>query len=228
MNDAFLYETFIPSSILLGFAFLVAEFIGRSKHIGFWWTFFTMFAIIPGLIAVVTSPSAKKAPIKQSKMYRLCGLLIVIPLSYYGYKNLGLNGAEPNFDVPQFFVYVSLLFTGIYLSTLSEREIVNNNPKYYFDTTKSNTNPETKSIFLNNISSTNENKATNNLNFEEFIKDLESLNKSGYLTDSELNEKLNNIKNIEKSDSYKRLKNLYENGILTKDEFIRKTYQINT
>ncbi len=225
MNDAFLYETFIPSAIVLGLAFLVAEFIGRSRHIGFWWTFFTMFAIIPGLIAVATSPSAKNEPIKKSRVYFYWGLLIGIPLIYYCYN---ISNSSLSFGAPQFFVMISLSSSNFYLYILAEKEVINSNPKYYFDTINSDRTTETKSSFHNDISTINEIKTTKKLNFEEFIKDLESLNKSGYLTDSELNEKLNNIKNIEKSDSYKRLKNLYENGILTKDEFIRKTNQINT
>lgn len=222
MNDAFLYETFIPSTLLLGFAFLVAEFIGRSKHIGFWWTFFTMFAIIPGLIALATSPSAKKAPINKNKIYLFFGLLIFIPLIFFLQRFSNSNSIDTNPSIPEFFVIISLGSLGLYLSSLSEKEIVNSNPKYYFDTVNSNRPTEVKGSFNNEI------KTTKNLNFDEFIKDLESLNKSGYLTDSELNEKLKNIENIEKSESYKRLKNLYENGILTKDEFIRKTNQINT
>ena len=87
MEDQFLYAELIPSIILIIIALFCAEFVGRSKHIGFWFTFFMMLGIIPGIIGLITSPSANEKPIKRNKLQDYIAILIwCIGVFYLGFN----------------------------------------------------------------------------------------------------------------------------------------------
>ena len=60
--------------------FIIAELFGRSKHIGRWWTFFLMWGgmIIPGVIALLLSPNAKKKPFKGNLIIEMLGVVLVV------------------------------------------------------------------------------------------------------------------------------------------------------
>lgn len=127
MNDAFFYEVFSPIVFFLTVFYLIAEFIGRSKHIGRWWTFFLMFGILPGIIALVFSPRANERSNKGNRVHYFLGvfILLVAVFSFISRINeLGLSDLFSN---------VSLVASGLYLINFAEGKIINHNPKYYFE-----------------------------------------------------------------------------------------------
>ena len=64
---------FILTIIIFLISIPVGEYFGRSKHIGKWWTVVLMTCgIVPGLIALVTSPKASSQPTK-GKGYLISG-----------------------------------------------------------------------------------------------------------------------------------------------------------
>lgn len=118
--------------------YLIAEFIGRGKHIGKWWTLLLLLGgIIPGLIALVFSPSAISTPTKGTLIHTIAGwvfiiLLGAIPLfislnSLQEYLNYGID-INMKIGIP-----ISFIVTGIYLIQLGKSKIINNDPKIYFD-----------------------------------------------------------------------------------------------
>ena len=60
--------------------FAIANFFGRAKHIGYWWTFLLLFftPLIPGLIALILSPSANKQPNQPNKIVKVFGIVLLI------------------------------------------------------------------------------------------------------------------------------------------------------
>jgi hypothetical protein len=106
--------------------FLIAEFIGRSKHIGRWWTFFLLLSgVVPGVIALISSPSAKDKPTKGTKSYSIWGWVSLV----FGILNLvSLIGSEGKTGL----ISIVFLLLSYYLFELSKGKIINNEPKYYF------------------------------------------------------------------------------------------------
>lgn len=118
--------------------YLIAEFIGRGKHIGKWWTLLLLLGgIIPGLIALVFSPSAINTPTKGTLIHTIAGwvfiiLLGAIPLfitlnSLQEYLDYGID-INMKIGIP-----ISFIVTGIYLIQLGKGKVININPKIYFD-----------------------------------------------------------------------------------------------
>lgn len=100
--------------------FSVAEFFGRKKHIGRWWTFGLLVSNpLFGVLALIVSPSASSKPNKGGKSYKIWGWICII----FGVLNLiRLNPFAVGFFV-----------LGIYLLLLSEGKVINNDPKDYFE-----------------------------------------------------------------------------------------------
>ena len=126
MNEEFFYEILSPVIIFGILFFAVAEFIGRSKHIDRWWTFFLMFAFIPGIIALIFSPSAKVKPTKGSSVHTILGIIFLI-LGVFSFF-----GKIEDYQITDFFVNVGEIATGFYLIYFAKGKIVNQNPKFYF------------------------------------------------------------------------------------------------
>jgi len=117
--------------------FILAELLGRSKHIGRWWMFFLLSStfIIGGLVAWVFSPNAKKEPQKPNKILSIIGVIILIlgTLSLVSVL-ITLNTAFYVLSAP-----LSLIATGSYIMALGNGRIRNNNPKFYFSWLQLNT-----------------------------------------------------------------------------------------
>lgn len=204
MRDQFLYETFIPATIIIIISLLSAELIGRTKHIGRGYSFFMMLGLLPGIIGLVFSPSAKKNPTKPNNIYILLGIFLTLA-SIFGFF---IDTDDISFV--QIFASLSLLVSGIYTFELSKGRIINNHPKFYFD------NLQEDKIEL----------ATNKIN--DVLNNLANLKDKGILTDDEYNIKIEKIKDekakvsLINSQEYKQLKSLLEQNILTKEEFEKK------
>jgi len=114
--------------LLLLLSFCIAEFFGRSKHIGRWWTFALSLTgfIVVGIIACLFSPSAKRKTTKGHIAHLIVGVLIAI----HGVLTFIMFSvqAEP-VGISQAIAFMCL---GSYLIVLSGGKVVNDDPKYYF------------------------------------------------------------------------------------------------
>lgn len=127
MNKEFFFEIVSPTIILGIIFFLVAEFFGRSKHIGRWWTFFLMFAIFPGIIALIFSPNAKQKPTKGNNTHTIFAtILLILPF-------ILILGKMENYEISDFFITIGLISSALYLINFAGGKIINHNPKFYFE-----------------------------------------------------------------------------------------------
>ena len=207
--------------IVIVIYYVIAEFLGRSKHIGRWWTFFLLLAgFFPGVIAVILSPSAKKKPTAGGGSYKFWGIVCVI-LGIIGL--ISFVGSEGTVG----YTFAALILSGIYLLQLSSGRVINNNPKFYLDSTsKANSNrinkPTPNSIALKN----------DILDIDNVRTQLISLRNSKILTEAEYQEKINIFdskaveEEITNSVDYADLKSLTANGILSEEEFKLKVDQL--
>jgi hypothetical protein len=111
--------------------FIIAEFLGRSKHIGRWWMFLLLSStfIIGGLLAWLLSPSAKKNPSQPNSIIKFAGIAIFI----FGGLGLFATVAQGKFAYYILSAPISLMSIGAYLWALGLGNIKNNSPKYYFN-----------------------------------------------------------------------------------------------
>ncbi|MVO11043.1 hypothetical protein GOQ30_17860 [Flavobacterium sp. TP390] len=204
MKEQFLYETFIPAITVVVVALLSAEFVGRSKHIGRGYSFFMMLGLIPGIIGLIFSPSAKKEPTKANSLYSVFGAFLILAGLYGFYQGID------NFSFINFFVLLSYFSSAFYCFELSKGNVLNKEPKYYFEGTNERKVTETK------------------MKLESTISNLVNLKEKGILTDEEYNQKIGKIetdiseRELKNSTEYKQLKSLLDSGVLTKDEFENK------
>lgn len=120
-------ETLIIFCIICIIFLVISEIFGRAKHIGRWWTLFLLFGgFLPGLLALIFSPSAKKESTKGGKSYKIWG---IISLSF-GFLNIILFVATGG---KQGYTFIALITLGLYLIQLSNGKVINLNPKFYFD-----------------------------------------------------------------------------------------------
>lgn len=131
MNEEFFYEILSPLIIFGLLFFAIAEFIGRSKHIGRWWTFFLMFAFFPGIIALIFSPNARKKPTKGNTIHTIFGVLFLI-LGVFSFF-----GKIDRYQLSDFFANIGVIATGFYLINFAKGKILNKNPKFFFNYLKS-------------------------------------------------------------------------------------------
>lgn len=127
MQDQLLFETIIPLLVFLILFGSIAEFVGRSKHIGRWWSFFLLMGIIPGIIALLFSPSAKKEPTKGSPVHLGFAYFFLIC------SVVSLFSIVKEFNLAFLMSFGGLLSGSLYLFQLSKGNIVNSNPKYYLE-----------------------------------------------------------------------------------------------
>lgn len=120
--------------LVLGVFFCIAEFFGRSKHIGRWWTLILLCCgLIPGIIALLLSPSAKMNPTKGTKAHVIVGWIILIVLGVIGFIPILVNMSNGYYRPGSIAIPIMFSSFGIYLIMLGQSKIENNNPKYYFD-----------------------------------------------------------------------------------------------
>jgi hypothetical protein len=202
--------------------YLIAEIFGRSKHIGRWWTFFLLLSgLLPGIIAVITSPSAKKKPTLGGKSYVIWGWICLV----LGVGNtITLIGSEGKTG-QLFFVFFILAY---YLFELSKGKIINSEHKYYFDRFESSkiTSPSWADF------KTFEPLVNTSINIEQIKSTLSDLKKRGVLSDLEYSSKLKKIEDDEahnmilQTDDYLKLKQLYDAAVLDKVEFEDKVEKL--
>lgn len=204
MKDQFLYETFIPAITIVIIALLCAEFIGRAKHIGRFYSFFMMLGLMPGIIGLFFSPSAKKEPTKANSIYTVLGVFLILSGGF------GLFQDIDNLTFIQIFVSISLIISAFYCFDLSKGNVINKEPKFYFNNTVDRKVEQVKS------------------NLDNSISNLKELKNKGILTNEEYKTKVEKIE-VEKTEQtlknsleYKQLKSLFDSGILTKEEFDSK------
>jgi hypothetical protein len=211
--------------IVILLCFVVAELFGRSKHIGRWWSFLLLIGgLIPGIIALIVSPSAKKKPTKAKSSYKIWAIVCFI----LGIINLfQLVVSDGQLGQP-FFVFFIL---GLYLYDLSQGLIINKTPKYYFSINTnrfSDARVNTKKTQKDNLTTSEQTQSIN-----EKLETLKELHKKAILTDSEYYEKSAILKTqklqieLKQTDEYKKLKSLYDDGILTKEEFESKVKNLS-
>lgn len=124
-------------------SFVIAEFFGRSKHIGRWWTFTLSISgfLVVGIVAALLSPSAKQKPTKGKIGHRITGIIFLI----HGMFTFMMFSLQVNYvGISQ---AISFIILGLYLIVLSSDKIVNNNPKFYFNLSNA------KSILKDSITS---------------------------------------------------------------------------
>lgn len=210
MDEQFLYESLIPFIVISTIAFLCAEFIGRGKHIGRGFSFFMMLGLIPGIIGLLFSPSAKKEPTKANSIYSVLGIFMLI-VGLFGFYN-SIN----NLTFVNFFALLSFLATAFYCFELSKGNVVNKQPKYYFQNMQEREIIETKT------------------KLDSTIDNLKDLKQKGILTEEEYLQKVGKLEaekteqDLKNSTEYKQLKSLLDSGVLTKDEFESKVKLLNS
>ena len=116
-------------------SYLVAEFIGRQKHIGGWWSFFVVlsslpFLFIPGLIAVFASPSAKREPTEDSDWILFPGVLILVASFFCFLFFIDLKIAHSRISLTWLSWAISTLVLGSYITILGWGKIKNVRPKF--------------------------------------------------------------------------------------------------
>lgn len=116
--------------------FAIAELFGRAKHIGRWWTFFLLFGtfILPGLIALMLSPSAMLSPTKKNIVLETIGWVVIALIGFPGLIFL-VTASYPIFT---FNLALSGFLIGSYLIQLGQGNLINKNPKIYIKSNHSN------------------------------------------------------------------------------------------
>jgi Ca2+/Na+ antiporter len=215
MTDRLLYETIIPASLIITVALLSAEFIGSRKHIGRAFSFFMMLGIIPGIIGLLFSPSAKTEPTKANPIYLIIGVFLLLSGTLTFYQMV-----TNDFYFINLFVFISFYMSAFYSFELSKGNVRNDNHNNYFDRT----------IQERNIERNIEQKVND---LETQIESLSNLKEKGILTEEEYNQKVSKIEevktneNLKNSKEYKQLKSLLDSGVLTKEEFENKIILLN-
>lgn len=115
--------TIIPSIIL---CFIIAELVGRSKHIGRWWSFFLLLAgVIPGVIALISSPSAKTQYTSNKNGHKIGSIIVLIIAIIQFVFFIVSNGKIGH-------VFIFLLLLSAYLFNLYKGNIYNKHPRFYY------------------------------------------------------------------------------------------------
>lgn len=127
-------DNFLIYSVTIILSFLIAEFFGRGKHIGRWWSFILLISgFIFGVIALIASPSAKSSYTEGKKWHKIVGwVLLIIGISNLIFAVLGSDDFRITHIrlVQTAFAFIPL---GIYLIKLSKGHIINTKPKYYLN-----------------------------------------------------------------------------------------------
>lgn len=198
--------------VTLVLSYVIAELFGRTKHIGFGWTFAISAStgFIGGLIALAVSPSTIKNPTSGGSGYKIAGWICIAfgTLNFFMFNPLTLG----------FFIL------GGYLLKLGSGEIVNHNPKFFLSKIGASGSRQSNNLF-SRISS----KSTSVKEKKEYLQNLYN---KGLLSHEEFAAKINSLKEIELEEKVKishefnQLSSLLSSGILTKNEFDQKIQQL--
>jgi len=215
----------IAIAVTLLISWAIAQFFGRSKHIGFGWTFAisatTMF--IGGIIALMASPSAKGEPTEGTKAHKIFAIIFFV----FGILNviqIFISKGQMGYLAPTFFIL------GLYLLELSNSRILNDNPKYYFQGTSNFTfnKKEEQTRHINTKETTMDVQHSEELNFQKQKENLKNLREKGLLSEKELQEKNLKVTNqeltveLQKTEEYQQLSELYKAKVLESREFEEK------
>jgi hypothetical protein len=163
--------------------FVVAELFGRSKHIGRWWSFLLLWNfIIPGVLAIILSPSAKDKPTNGTKAHILFGWIVILLLGVMGIIPSLLSGNYVGISSG-----VAFIFTGVYLVQLGKSKIINNTPKYYFFKTYDTFTNSSNANIINKIKTLTSSQSIKSKRYLYFI--VENGKQSKPLTFDQLKEK---------------------------------------
>jgi hypothetical protein len=115
-------------------SYLVAEFIGRQKHIGGWWSFFVVLSslpllFIPGLITTLASPSAKRKATDYAVWRIVLGVVVLI-LAIYLFAIYSTGYAHPKVKQTWLSWGICAMVIGAYLVTLGLGKVKNIRPKF--------------------------------------------------------------------------------------------------
>jgi hypothetical protein len=186
----------ITITFVVFICYLIAEFFGRAKHIGFGWSFALLISgLIPGIISIICSPSAKDNPTKINNKFVIFEWIFLVFAIFSSIKLLPIT-------IP-FFVLAA------YFDKLSKGQVINNKPKYYFNKPSKETQIINSRISQKekDLQSLNESGILTNKEYEE------KLEKIRY-EDFE-----NRVKNC---NDYKILKNFFDEKYITEFEFNEK------
>lgn len=208
---------FVALIVTLFLSYILAEFFGRSRHIGFGWTFAISAStgFIGGVVALAVSPSARKEPTLGGKGYKtgawVCLILAILNLLTLNPLTLGL------------------FILSFYLLELSNGEIINDNPKFFFS--KLNSIRSLRHNFFQKSESqqySSGTKKVSSYNLKQKKEFLQSLHEKGLLNQEEFITKIDNLKKeeledrLKNSSEFNQLEVLFLSGVLTKEEFDKK------
>ena len=128
-----------------------------------------MLGIIPGIIGLITSPSANDKPIKSSKLQDY----IAIAFWCLGVFYIGINLVYERGSWATISVAISIFSTANYFHKLSQGQVYNENPKFYFG---SNQTIKQEVKHLSKIESLNNLKAKGILSEEEYMEKAKIVN----------------------------------------------------
>lgn len=131
------------------FFFCIAEFFGRSKHIGRYWSWALLWGcfVLPGIVAMLASPSARKKPTEPNNIKILFGFFSLLLALFFlvatvkGYSELDewSTVSQKMLLRMQTSQLICFCILGAYLIYLGKGKVVNSEPKYYFGGIKINT-----------------------------------------------------------------------------------------
>jgi hypothetical protein len=129
--------------------FCIAELFGRSKHIGRYWSWALLWGcfVLPGILAILLSPSARKKPTEPNNTKILFGFLLLLFALFFlaatvkGYSELDewSTVGEKMLLRMQTSQLICFCILGTYLIYLGKGKVINSEPKYYFDKVKMKT-----------------------------------------------------------------------------------------
>jgi hypothetical protein len=121
--------------------FCIAELFGRSKHIGRYWSWALLWGcfVLPGILAIMFSPSARKKPTEPNNTKILFGFLSLLFALFFlaatvkGYSELDEWSTVGDKMIlrMQTSQLICFCILGAYLINLGKGKIINNDPKYY-------------------------------------------------------------------------------------------------
>lgn len=122
----------------LGIIIAIAEYWGRTKHIGRLWSMLLLLSggFIMGLIAIATSPSVNKPATKGNNGHMAFGIISLIVSAIMVITGITFMVEGQGYDREKFeagrsyfFMGIGLIFLGIYLIQLFYGKIENKNPR---------------------------------------------------------------------------------------------------
>lgn len=100
---------------------LIGHYLGKKRHIGFWWTVFICLStsVILGIILVLISPKLESPPHKPTKFKKVLGIMMILIsiLGFLGYlkprgveyQNLdSFSGSCLFFTIGSYLYYLSI------------------------------------------------------------------------------------------------------------------------